>query len=65
MITKIYLHRDKEENYELQELAAAEGIKRDDLLFVGYEVEIKIEVTEAEIKVLEVNGVQIKEDVFI
>lgn len=65
MITKIYLHRDKEENCELQKLAEDEGIKRDDLLFVGYEVEMEIEVTEKEIKVLKVNGVQVKEDIFI
>jgi hypothetical protein len=65
MITKIYLHRSKEENYELQELAEAKGIKRDDLLYVGYEVEMKVEITEDKIKVLEINGIKIKEGVFI
>jgi hypothetical protein len=65
MIAKIYLHRSKEENWELQEKAKKQGIKRDDLLYVGYEVEMRVEVTEDKIKVLEINGVKLKEDIFI
>lgn len=65
MIAKIYLHRSKEENYGLQEKARKQGIRRDDLLYVGYEVEMKVEVTEDKIKVLEINGVKLKEDIFI
>ena len=65
MIAKIYLHRSKEENWELQEKARKQGIRRDDLLYVGYEVGMKVEVTEDKIKVLEINGVKLKEDIFI
>jgi hypothetical protein len=65
LITTIYFHRDKDENSELQELAAAQGIKREDLLFVGYEIEMKIEITESHIKILEIDGVPIEKDVFV
>ena len=65
LITKIYFHRDKDENLELQELANAQGLKRDDLLYVGYEVEMKVEITESHVKILEIDGVPIEKDVFI
>ncbi|OFW61808.1 MAG: hypothetical protein A2Z35_06130 [Actinobacteria bacterium RBG_19FT_COMBO_36_27] len=65
LITTIYLHRDKDENSELSELAVAQGIKREDLLYVGYEIEMKIEITESHIKILEIDGVPIEKDVFI
>jgi hypothetical protein len=65
LITKIYFHREKDENSKLQELAIAQGIKREDLLYVGYEVEMKVEITESHVKILEIDGVPIEKDVFI
>lgn len=49
MITKIYLHREKYSNRELQEKVLNEtGIEdiEDNLLYVGYEIELEIEITE-------------------
>lgn len=65
LIIKIYFHRDKESNFDLQKKAKKKGIKRDDLLFLGYEIEMKIEITESHIKILEIDKIPIEQDVFI
>jgi hypothetical protein len=65
MITTIYVHREKEENHEIVEQAKDLGILREDLLYLGYEIELKIEITEDKIKVLEINDVKLKNDVYI
>ena len=60
----IYFHREKEDNWEIVEEAVQLGFTNDtrDFLYIGYEVEMEINVCEnGEVKVLSINGVDVSD----
>lgn len=67
-IETIYFHREKEDNWEFCDIAEEKGFKNpDDMVWVGSEVEMKVEISESnKHKVLEINGIDISDkEVFI
>ena len=60
----IYFNREKEENFGIVEEAVQLGFTNDtrDFLYIGYEVEMEINVCEnGEVKVLSINGVDVSD----
>lgn len=58
---KIYFHREKESNWELQDIAVDEGYTNvEELAYLGYEVKMEIEVFEDSTNVVKsINGVDV------
>ena len=66
LITEISFHRDKEDNWEIQKEAKRVGFDEADvrdISYLGYEVIMKIEITDAtrDYKVLEINGIDVSD----
>lgn len=63
MKQKIYLHRDKEENYDLVKKAKKNGIQNaDNLLYTGYEIELEVEISkDGVVNVLKINNTDISD----
>lgn len=65
IVDTIYLHREKEDNWELEEQAETLGWNNSsEILYIGSEVEMKIEITnekELKTKVLEINGIDVSD----
>lgn len=58
---KIYFNREKEDNWEISDIAEDKGFMgASDLCYLGYEVEMEVEIFEnSSNKVLSINGVDI------
>lgn len=58
MIKTIYFNRDSEDNWSIVEEAKKNGISNfDDLRYLGYEVEMKVEIQDdGKVLALEING---------
>lgn len=58
MIKTIYFNRDSEDNWGIVEEAKKNGISNfDDLRYLGYEVEMKVEIQDdGKVLALEING---------
>lgn len=72
IIEDIYFHREKEDNWDLEEKANNMGFRNpESMLYVGYEVDIKVEITENAkgdivTKIIELEGVDVSDkDIFI
>lgn len=63
MIQFIFLNRDKEENWEIENEAQKLNYKNTDKLkYLGYEIGLKIEINElSENKILEINGIDVSD----
>lgn len=65
IIDTIYLHREKEENWELEEQAELLGWGNSrDMVYIGSEIAMKVEITNnnaINTKVLELNGVDVSD----
>lgn len=58
----IYLHREKEDNWELEEKLEKIHFNTDNILYLGYEIKIKVELMEdGTNRVLEFEGVDISD----
>lgn len=59
----IDFHRDKEDNWEIEEKAESLGFKNsEDLLYLGYDVDMKVEIDEdGNNIVLEINGIDVSD----
>ena len=59
----IDFHRDKEDNWEIEEKAERLGFKNsEDLLYLGYDVDMKVEIDEdGNNIVLEINGIDVSD----
>lgn len=67
-VEKIYLHREKEENWDIESKAEKLGFKNSRYVtYLGNEVEFEVEVREDyKHKVLKINGVDISDkDIFV
>jgi hypothetical protein len=54
LIEDIYFHREKEENWGLEEKAEKAGFKTPhDMLYLGSEIGLKVEITANHVKVIE------------
>jgi hypothetical protein len=65
---KIYFHRDKEDNWDLEDKAERLGFKEPrELAFLGYEVEMEVEVSDtSKHRVLSIQGVDVSDkNIFI
>ena len=60
---KIYFHREREDNWEIQDKAEEMGFKNvRDLRYLGEELSIRVKINEnMEHKILEVNGVDVSD----
>jgi hypothetical protein len=65
IVHKLYLHRDKERNYELAKQAEILGwANSDEVLYSGSEISVDVEITndsEIKTKVLVINGVDVSD----
>lgn len=58
----IYFHREKAENWELEDKATAAGFSTERIPYIGYETEIEIEIFEdGTNKVLSINGIDVSD----
>ncbi|WP_291567064.1 MULTISPECIES: hypothetical protein [unclassified Clostridium] len=59
----ICFHREKEQNWSIEDRGVEEGFKNsDDLVYLGYEVEMEVEVREdMKHKVYKINGVDVSD----
>lgn len=58
----VYFHREKEDNWELEEKLEKEHFNTDNILYLGYEIRIKVELMEdGTNRVLEFEGVDISD----
>lgn len=56
----IYLNRQKEENHAIEFRAKELGFNTENILFLGYEVEMEVEIFEdGTVKILKVNGIDV------
>lgn len=59
---EIYFHREKEDNWELEEKLKKEHFNTDNILYLGYEIKVKVELMEdGTNRVLEFEGVDISD----
>lgn len=67
LIEDIYFHREKEENWGLEEKAEKAGLKAPhDMVYLGSEIGLKVEITDNHVKVLEIQGIDVSDkDIFI
>lgn len=67
LIEEISFNREKESNWEIEKKAQQAGfINSENLVYLGYDVEMKVEITEQHVKVLEIQGVDVSDkDIFI
>lgn len=62
MITTIYFHREKSENWEIENMANQFGFATERIPHIGYETEIKIEILkDGTNKVLSINGIDVSD----
>ena len=65
IVHKMYLHRTKDDNYELEKQAAMLGwANSKDILYVGSEISMDIELTnecDIKTKVLMINGIDVSD----
>lgn len=63
IIEEVYIHQDKESNFEVQEKADEQGFNNTDkLLYLGYEVEFEVEIFEdSSNRVLKINGIDVSD----
>jgi virulence-associated protein VapD len=59
----IYFNREKESNWDIEEKAANKGFKNSkDIVYLGYEVEMEVEVREdLKHKVFRINGIDVSD----
>lgn len=58
----IYFNREKEDNWELEKKLEKKHFNTDDILYLGYEIQIKVELMEdGTNRVLEFEGVDISD----
>lgn len=59
----IYFHREKEDNWDIIDKCESLGFKNaDDLAYLGYDVEMKVEINESgDNVVLEINGIDVSD----
>lgn len=58
----IYLHREKEDNWELEEKLKKEQFNTNNILYLGYEIHVKVELMEdGTNRVLEFEGVDVSD----
>ena len=65
---KIYFNREKEENWNIEKKGKKLGFeKSEDLVYLGYEIEMKVEIFEdITVKVLKIQGIDVSDkDIFI
>lgn len=62
-IHKIYFHREKESNWELEDIAVEEDYMNvENLAYLGYEVEMEIEIFEDSSNVVKsINGIDVSQ----
>lgn len=58
----IYFHREKEDNWELEKKLAKKHFNTDNILYLGYEIQMKVELMEdGTNRVLEFEGVDVSD----
>lgn len=67
IVTDIYFHREKEDNWDLESQAEKLGFKAPhDMVYIGAEVGMKVEITDNHTKVLEIEGIDVSDkNIFI
>ena len=63
---KVYFHREKEENWDIEEESISRGFDAENILRLGSDVEMTVEIREETNKVLSVQGKDVSNlDIFI
>ena len=67
LVEDIYFNRDKEENWEIERKAEEHGLRNsEDMVYLGSNIGMKVEITEKHIKVLELQGIDVSDkNIFI